>query len=1200
MDSIVSSEFITPKELIKSYSGIESLLSTFKKDISHFLSCFENIKISLMSVIEDFEKIFLGTVHEVSIQTLKQTCNLIFNPLGNQSNQLLSQITEALSKFNNLLLQKKEELFSSTTIQKHGDQHLLKIQRSHELLNDSHSQHPQDVVSNGKTLNIDTIRNELGQQRIELLSPCLQELVDFLQLFFHSGWQQLEQLIIYSHNTDNMAITNSADTPRNSTDLISPQVDISNLQPDNVYSSIHPVLQVLTANWLEANQAISTIRQQPVDIIPVNLLLATDAQMMRRPEEKTQLQLQQKHNLKILKDHLKLYHASLTNAPFKQFQVLGGFQYNPNDLLKTLADCCIEEEIKKLVQFYIALSDASQTARQQKVPTGVTFVIDNKEVPNDNLLNALRIGIQELTANIKSTDISNDTSNTGEDGEMLSNNIISDICTIMARVSSKIAVLLLFGKISLVSVIKSNPSEFKEKCQISLISDASAIMVEWTTRWYLIPSICLEAAYNNKSAIATISTYYRKRYNSQMLSNQLVMIETIDVKLESLPPNYKFSKSYLAIPSNNSSNENVTPSKNIFTQRTFSLPPESLVSLQEFEFNSNKLRHGISQHNIGLGLQDDSSLSQIIRTQYYKTNPFVSPSAGIANARSKTGSSESISSASTLKACNPQLYLGLTPGTEDCNDDVRQQLYLMSQQQRNINVDKTSESQAWGQHDTWTILSSGLDGLDNEEDRRAFFLDLFCDPSQELINDDDEKSLLSSPAMKDKTNIFRNHKRAMSSDSAQIHTFNSLENKLANSSMNMFTNSTPDLAKFQHVSGITNSHCLPDISDNIRKGWPANNNSDSEINTDIKSHAPPIYSNYSQDKSDDEFARKQLISILDSSLTDDNSNSNKNNNKNSNNTNNIWSTSKNIWGDEGLNGGCKSDKSSSSNISYDSDTQSSDSEPRDYYSKVQNTSARTNHKRHVHLQRAGMFSPTNSHPMRPPYHQPASHWEPNMRPEIPMHAPPQQWRHNAPWVGETHPQMTGPAPIHLQQRGPWMAHPQVNNGPPLPPRLQLPPHHNQHPPPHPPQRFTYFSPHPPPMLHSTPSPLPTPPESPGPGALPPPLPPHSPAPPMPSNSTAPPTNCPPAQHMSNTQIQYAPFGHHPPQPQHPPIPGHPPMEHPPQFHRNPRAMQVPPNNYYQSVGLHPSHQHPPPHPPMQQQPPPNHHPYPMQNSNYYN
>ena len=1047
----------------------QTIVDSCQQHLDTFFSTFEKLRIDLLLLIGEYEKLLRGTSIELGVRNFKDAVSWIFEPVQEKTLSLSATVKTAFSELSDVMAQRNRA---------------GKEPASSRLSNGN------ETAPNGiehARLSKKISRQEINLHKVRLLQPCVEQLIDLLAAFFQKGEQ------IYS--------LQEQATPQSTTPS---EQDLNQLPV--FFPSLPQILQVPTAHWFVASQTSAEMRQQDFP------LTAPDPVFTRQ--------------------QLQAYVQFLEKTPFKRFQVMGGFQCNPSDMCRALERCATEEELAQLSEYFQRRGEEVREGMVEcEMPRNTSYIIGDREISSEEGTNKINFEIEQLCDSVCEETAAN------EAKKRLAEFVTYEVCSDILEKSCYVSVLLLYGKAYLVDIAEFIADGCTNKITISRLEDTQGVKVEEVRTWKIVPSNTLEN-WNvlPKDPLATLETCYKKDFQLATSDNSFIL-ETVDVKILTINHGLGLDKQDTTAPL-------LSQPRHAPTHRTYSLPIESVDFMSDGEREKTHSRHASLQHTMSLHFSEDTGM---------RGHP-----SNLGNSRSKTGSLESISSVSTLKAINPDFGL-----SADAADDIRQQLFQ----------DTTFQHL---QNRKWTQPQGGKtpDAWPREEDH--FFLNLFSKNNQDMNTPnqkEEKKAPLPHSPSKDKS--LRVHRRNFSVDSSQIPGTGAPPGKHQSVSnlASISSENTP-------AGGDISQHWMSSLStDNLTKcqSWPSlcgviemdtpgpskepgtavmlhpKDRGAGKLEDSIdSSHMNTIYNPYTIEST----AAKEFH-CSDSEL---------------------W-PSKGIWGDEGLGDGGSSKKLPRSvSLSSDSESCASDSDSKETFIRPkeltrakykpvysENKPSKSKHP----FSRPPPFSPANSPQPRPIYHQPSPpppHWEPPRNSPHPPHPPPG-------WNG-TH-WHEGAPPMHMPpMHGP---HPPGQWGPPPPPHhhpLSHPPH--QGPPPHP-QQFPYHSAPPPPHypppigLHSTPSPLPVPPEPP---RAPPPLPPHQ--------GIHPPTSsCPP----------------HSPQipPPTPPRPNSP----------------VPPNQQYPPYGIpiarslmdpnHPHNQCPPLCPPpyyMQRMPHPHHNYYPIPNTNW--
>ena len=982
----------------------QTLLDSCQLHLETFFSTFEKLRVDLLSVLEEYEKLLRATSLENGVKSFKDTVTWIFEPVEEKTLSLSTLFKAAFSELSDILSQRNRGVTSYSNLNNGTDP----------------PHNGTQAIRSYKKLS----KQEINGHKVRLLQPCVEQLIELLVVFFQKGQE------LYPLREQGVPPQSSALTP--------PEQDLN--QVPAFFPSLPQMLQVPTAHWFVASQTSAEIRQEDLRL---HLTATTRSDVYIRKQ-------------------LREYVQHLDKTPFKRFQVLGGFQCNPNDVCRALERCTTEEELAQLNEYYIRRGEEIREGVVMcEVPQDTTYVIGDVEVLGDGT-NKINHEIERLCDRVCL-----EGGGTGRK-KRLAESITFEVCSDLLKKSSYVSVLLLYGKAYLVEIAEST-RDFPNKIVISQMDDKLGLKVEEVRRWKIVPSSGLED-WNVQSyePLATIETCFKKDFEFSSTDDTFI-IETVDVRIRSINHGLDILKQ------NTTASEQLlsVSHKHTATHRTYSLPVESVDFRSNGERDKLQAGHPALQQTISLHFLEDSN-------KYSRAN--------LANSHSKTGSSESISSVSTLRAINPDFGLSSYGG-----DDVRQQLFQNTTFQHMQTSDRLRK---WEQPQKSDLSSWPRDDVSDEpgaDSSRDFFMDLFYKTNQDLNSpkQQEEKRGLPSPS-KDRSP--RIHKRNFSVDNSQsspAHTAPEKHQSVTNLSYNP-ASSNDNL----QTAGDIGQHWSSSLSnDNLTKcqSWPTV----CGLDLDFPAH-PPKDTTFGPSSQIKNRSSTKLEDSIDSSLYDSYSSPEETRGKEYHCSDSELWPSKRIWGGEGL--GSSLNLSRPPALSSDSESCPSDSDNKDSYRAKELTRTRykplpvdnkpkSNHQ--FSRPPPPPFSPANSPQPRPIYHQPSPppppppHWErvdPNVMPPHAQHPPPPPPGWNGNHWHEGAPPMPMP-PMH----GP---HPGGQWGPPPPPHgANMPPHHHPHtphqgPPPHG-QQFSYPPPpphFPPPIgLHSTP----TPPESPRPPQPPP-------------------------------------------------------------------------------------------------------------------
>ncbi|KAI6647041.1 hypothetical protein LOD99_8965 [Oopsacas minuta] len=1088
----------------------QTVLDSCQQHLETFSSTLDKLRIDLLSVIEEYEKLLRGTPLENGVRSFKDTITWIFEPVEDKTLSLSAVVKTAFGELSEIIGQRNR-----------GGKEISPAYASRQSNGNDPVSNCNDTQPIGSTRSYRKIsKQEINMHKVRLLQPCVDQLIDLLGFFFQKG-----------HETYSIREL----TGPNQSSPVTPSEDLNQLPA--FFPSLPQMLQVPTAHWFVASQTSAEIRQQDF-----RLALSSTTS----------------NDLYIRKQLLE-YVQYLDKTPFKRFQVLGGFQCNPNDMCKALERCVTEEELAQINEYYVRRGEAiREGVITCEIPQNTSYVIGDTEINREDGTNKIHHEIDQLCGrlSLEGTDI--------DTRKRLAELVTCEVCSDMLKKSSYVSVLLLYGKAYLVDIAEILTTGVTNNILISQLDNKLGLKVEEIRRWKVIPSNALEGCNAHiKDPLATIETCYKKDFQLSPTDNTFIL-ETVDVRVLSINHGLE------PIKKNISADNSVQNNRHIATQRTYSLPIDNVEFRSNGEREKPQTGHPALQHTMSLHYLDES-------TKYNREGAGIrTHPSNLANSRSKTGSSESISSVSTLKAINPDFTM-----SADGVDDVRQQLF----QDTTLQHLHTDRFRKWEQLqkpglNSWPRDDPGTDGS------RDFFFDLFYKTNQDLNSpkQKDDKKAVPSPS-KDKSP--RNHKRNFSVDSSQTTVTGVLPEKhqsVNNLSINPSTSTdniqaAGEIGKHWSSSlsndNLTKCNSWPTLCGVLDLDFPAPPSKETGFGT-----SPPQVKNRGNTKLEDSIDSTHMNTLYEYPLPQETGSKEFHCSDSK-----LW-PSKNIWGDDGLDS-IKMTRPPS--FSSDSESCTSDSDNKDSYRakeitrtryKLNNFSENKPKSKHQYSRPPPPppFTPANSPQSRPIYHQPSPpppHWErvdPNGMPPRnphPPHPPPgwngNHWHEGAPPMPM--PPMHGPHPS-----GQW-------GPPPPPPGANMPPHHHPHshpphqgPPPHG-QQFSYHNPPPPPPpphypppigLHSTPSPLPTPPESPRPAPPHQVIHPNAQAPPLqhpnqiPSPTPRPNSPIPPNQ-------QYPPYGppmHHM-DPNHPHNQG-PPRGPPPYYvHRMPHPHYYPiPNSHW--------------------------------------
>ena len=1043
----------------------QTMIDSCQQHLDTFFSTFAKLRIDLLSLIEEYEKLLRGTSLEIGVRNFKDAISWIFEPVEEKTLSLSAIVKTAFSELSDVITQRN---------------------RGKEPAN-SRLSNGNDIVANGiehtrATRKIS--KQEINVHKVRLLQPCVEQLIELLSVFFDKGQQ------IYSLQEQT--------SPRGTT----PSEQDMNQLPA-FFPSLPQILQVPTAHWFVASQTSAEMRQQDFRL-PLG---APDPVFARQ--------------------QLLGYVQFLEKTPFKRFQVMGGFQCNPSDMCRALERCATEEELAQLSEYFLRRGEEIREGVVTcEIPQNTSYVIGDREISSEEGSNIINYEIEQFCERVC-------VETAGAEAKRLAEFVTYEVCSDMLERSSYVSVLLLYGKAYLVDIAEYIANGSKNKIVISQMDDKQGVRVEELRTWKIVPSNALEN-WNvvSKDPLATLATCYKKDFQLTSTDNSFIL-ETVDVKILSINHGWELDKPDTSVPL-------LSQPRHAPTHRTYSLPIES-----NGEGEKPHSGHPALQHTLSLHFSEDAGM---------RGHP-----SGLGSSRSKTGSLESISSVSTLKAINPDFGL-----STDGADDVRQQLFQDTTLQH-------LQNRKWIQPQ-----AKGPDAWPREDAREEhFFLNLFSKINQDLNAPNQEEKKTPQSLSKDKP--LRVHKRNFSIDSSHMSVTGAPPEKHQSVS-NLSLASENTAADISH-------HWMSSLSsDNLTKcqSWPSLCGVlELDSSAPSKDTGTPHHESRGTNKLEDSIDSSRMSTVYSPFSLEDTGAKEFHCSDSE-----LW-PSKGIWGDEGLGeSGSSKRLPRSASLSSDSESCASDSDTKESFSRPkeltrakykpvysENKPSKSKHP----FSRPPPFSPANSPQPRPIYHQPSPpppHWEPPRNPH-PPHPPPG-------WNG-TH-WHEGAPPMHMPpMHGP---HPPGQWGPPPPP----PHHHPLSHPPHqgPPPHFPYHSAPPPPHypppigLHSTPSPLPAPPESP---RAPPPLPPHQ--------GIHPNVQPPPLQHKPTL---------HPPTSTCPPHSPQIPSPTPPRTN-----SPVPPNQQYPPYGppmhrslMDPNHPHnhcPPPYY-VQRMPHPHHNYYPIPNSNW--
>ena len=1046
----------------------QTIVDSCQQHLDTFLSTFGKLRIDLLSLIEEYEKLLRGTSLEIGVRNFKDAVSWIFEPVEEKTLSLSAIVKTAFSELSDVMAQRSRGGASR--------------------LSNGNETAPNGIEHARVTKKIS--RQEINLHKVRLLQPCVEQLIDLLAVFFQKG----QQIYSLQEQTVPQGTTPTEQDPN---------------QLPVFFPSLPQILQVPTAHWFVASQTSAEIRQQDFPLSAADPIFA--------------------------RQQLEGYVQFLEKTPFRRFQVMGGFQCNPGDMCRALERCATEEELSQLSEYFLRRGEEIREGMVTcEMPRNTNYVIGDREVSSEEGSKKINYEIEQLCEKVCEETASI------EARKRLAEFVTYEVCSDMLEKSSYVSVLLLYGKAYLVDIAEYIAGGSRNKIIISQL-DKQGVKVEEVRTWKIVPSNALED-WNalSKDPLATLETCYKKDFQLTSTDNSFIL-ETIDVKILSINHGLGLGKQDTSVPL-------LSQPRHAPTHRTYSLPIESVDFMRNGEREKPHSGHPALQHTISLHFSEDTGM---------RGHP-----SNLGNSRSKTGSLESISSVSTLKAINPDFGL-----STDGADDVRQQLFQDTTLQH-------LQNRKW----TQPQVGKGPDAWPREEDH--FFLNLFSKNNQEM-NTPNQKEEKKAPQSSSRDKSLRVHRRIFSVVSSQIPGAPPEKHQSVSNLSSLSPESRP-------AGGDIRQDWMSSLStDNLPKcqSWPSLCGV-----LELDSPAPsketdaPHLKGTGTSKLEDSIDSSHLSAIYNPYSLEDTGAKEFHSSDSE-----LW-PSKGIWGDEGLGDSGPSKRlprSASLSLSSDSESCASDSDLKETFNRPKELT-RTKYKpvyseskpsksKHP-FSRPPPFSPANSPQPRPIYHQqspPPPHWDPPRNPH-PLPPPPgwngAHWHEGAPPMHM--PPMHGP---HPPGPGQW--------GPPPPPHhhpLSHPPH--QGPPPHA-QQFPYHGAPPPPHypppigLHSTPSPVP--PESP---RVPPPLPPHQgmhPQPPPLQHKHPPTSSCPP--HSPQIPAPTAPRPHSPvpPNQQYPP--------YGPPMHRS----LMDPN--------HPHNQCPPICPPpyyVQRMPHPHHNYYPIPNSNW--